>query len=52
MDEVKECCPNCKTELEIDDIGDAQGGNILISVQVEYCPECLYIHDSSVSISK
>ena len=52
MDKEKDCCPNCNIELETDSNSDIQSGNILISTWVEYCPECLYVHNSDVGISK
>jgi predicted nucleic acid-binding Zn-ribbon protein len=48
----KECCHNCKIELETDSNSDIQSGDILISTWVEYCPECLYVNNWDVKISK
>ena len=54
MDEIniKCSCPNCNIEFEDDSNSDIQSGDILISTWVEYCPECLYINDTQVNISK
>ena len=44
-------CPNCKVAFENDHIGDGHGGNVLITVYVTYCPKCLYVYDSKISLS-
>ena len=44
------CCE--KTPHEHAHVGDANGGNILVSTYVTYCPECLTIHDSRINLSK
>lgn len=48
----KEKCPNCNIDFERAHISDAYAGDILMSVWVEYCPECLYQHDSDIKLSK
>jgi len=50
MDDEK--CPKCNTEMDTVHIGDANGGDVLVSVSVEYCPECLYIGYDKVTLSK
>ena len=49
---IKNKCPNCNVEYENAHVGDADGGGVLVSIQVEYCPECLYINNSNINLSK
>ena len=45
-------CPNCNVGFETTHVGDAYAGDVLVTTWVEYCPECLYINDSRISLSK
>jgi hypothetical protein len=33
-------CPNCKSHLELDDIGSAQGGVVDTGLNVIWCNKC------------
>ena len=44
-------CPDCKIEFEDAHVGDANGGDILVTTFVEYCPKCLYVNHYEVEIS-
>jgi Zn-finger nucleic acid-binding protein len=48
----KEKCPNCDIELDSASLSDIDAGDVLISVTVEYCPDCLYVSYSQASLSK
>ena len=45
-------CPNCDIEFENAHVGDACGGDVLVSTWVEYCPKCLYQNSSKIELSK
>lgn len=52
-DNLEECkCFKCDVELKTAHVGDANGGSVLVTVWVRYCPECLFIDDSQISLSK
>lgn len=48
----KEKYPNCKIELEHTSISDAYSGDILMTASCSYCPECLYVTDEYIRLSK
>ena len=48
----KEKCPNCKIELEYTGISDAYSGDVLLTASCKYCPECLYVTDEYIRLSK
>jgi hypothetical protein len=50
--ENKEKCPNCDVELEFTHIGDAYSGDVLMTTSCSYCPECLYVTDEYIRLSK
>lgn len=41
-------CPKCGTEMELTRIKDADSGDVLITVEGEYCPNCPY-HELYIS---
>lgn len=45
-------CPNCNIELEWTGVSDCYSGDVLVTVTCKYCPECLYVTDESVRLSK
>ena len=47
-----EHCNACGVELETAHNGDTESGDVLLSTTVTYCPKCLEIYDSDVSISR
>lgn len=52
MDEEKGKCKNCDIEFEWAGLSDIDSGDVLISADIEYCPECLCINYSNVKLSK
>ena len=51
MQEVEQC-PNCNLELELSHIGDQYAGDVLMTASCNYCPECLYITNEKIKLSK
>ena len=45
-------CPNCDVPFVTAHVSDAYAGDILITVFVTYCPECLYQDHSRILLSK
>jgi hypothetical protein len=48
----EEKCPNCNIELDFAHIGDAYSGDVLLTASCNYCPECLYITNEYIRLSK
>ena len=44
-------CPNCNIEFSHANIVDIPAGDILITVDIEYCSQCLYIENSEITLS-
>ena len=42
-------CPNCKIELKTGYVSDVTAGDVLVSFNFDYCPNCLYRGESKVT---
>lgn len=45
-------CPNCGEEMGWTRVKDIDSGDVLITCSIVFCPECLYISQQDVDISK